>query len=104
VNRELSSYFSTGIRVEKMVYIFYTFQSMISFSNIVLFGFRIPIVLIYVAFVNFQENSKTNHPQLLYEAKLYNSLQGGSMCQLLLFYCNYCTIVKAIILGTCGFL
>lgn len=27
-----------------------------------------------------QENSKTNHPQLLYEAKLYNALQGGSMC------------------------
>jgi hypothetical protein len=27
-----------------------------------------------------QESSKTNHPQLLYEAKLYNALQGGSMC------------------------
>jgi hypothetical protein len=26
-----------------------------------------------------QENSKTKHPQLLYEAKLYNILQGGSM-------------------------
>jgi hypothetical protein len=26
-----------------------------------------------------QESSKTNHPQLLYEAKLYNALQGGSM-------------------------
>uniref|UniRef100_A0A2P2MLJ8 non-specific serine/threonine protein kinase n=2 Tax=Rhizophora mucronata TaxID=61149 RepID=A0A2P2MLJ8_RHIMU len=25
-----------------------------------------------------QENSKTKHPQLLYEAKLYNILQGGS--------------------------
>ncbi|AQK59269.1 Casein kinase I isoform delta-like [Zea mays] len=25
------------------------------------------------------ESSKTNHPQLLYEAKLYNALQGGSM-------------------------
>ncbi|KAM0881030.1 hypothetical protein ACQ4PT_033200 [Festuca glaucescens] len=24
------------------------------------------------------ENSKTNHPQLLYEAKLYNALQGGT--------------------------
>ncbi|XP_044470980.1 casein kinase 1-like protein 3 isoform X1 [Mangifera indica] len=26
----------------------------------------------------FQENNKTKHPQLLYEAKLYNILQGGS--------------------------
>ena len=25
-----------------------------------------------------QENNKTKHPQLLYEAKLYNILQGGS--------------------------
>ncbi|XP_042374616.1 casein kinase 1-like protein 3 [Zingiber officinale] len=25
------------------------------------------------------ENSKTKHPQLLYEAKLYGILQGGSM-------------------------
>ena len=25
-----------------------------------------------------QENNKTKHPQLLYEAKLYRSLQGGS--------------------------
>uniref|UniRef100_A0A2P2MLJ2 Uncharacterized protein n=1 Tax=Rhizophora mucronata TaxID=61149 RepID=A0A2P2MLJ2_RHIMU len=28
-----------------------------------------------------QENSKTKHPQLLYEAKLYNILQGGSTYQ-----------------------
>lgn len=26
-----------------------------------------------------QENNKTKHPQLLYEAKLYHILQGGSM-------------------------
>ena len=27
-----------------------------------------------------QESTKTKHPQLFYEAKLYNTLQGGSMC------------------------
>ena len=32
-----------------------------------------------------QENSKTKHPQLLYEAKLYNILQGGSMCLVQLY-------------------
>nr|GMC46727.1 casein kinase 1-like protein 3 isoform X1 [Ipomoea batatas]GMC49250.1 casein kinase 1-like protein 3 isoform X1 [Ipomoea batatas]GMC51249.1 casein kinase 1-like protein 3 isoform X1 [Ipomoea batatas]GMC53009.1 casein kinase 1-like protein 3 isoform X1 [Ipomoea batatas]GMC86723.1 casein kinase 1-like protein 3 isoform X1 [Ipomoea batatas] len=26
------------------------------------------------------ENRQTNHPQLLYEAKLYNILQGGGNC------------------------
>ncbi|KAF5771779.1 putative non-specific serine/threonine protein kinase [Helianthus annuus] len=28
----------------------------------------------------YQEYNKTKHPQLLYEAKLYNLLQGGSIC------------------------
>lgn len=27
-----------------------------------------------------QENNKTKHPMLLYEAKLYSILQGASMC------------------------
>lgn len=36
------------------------------------------VVLVIVGLV-VQENNKTKHPQLLYEAKLYNILQGGSM-------------------------
>ncbi|MFS7913650.1 hypothetical protein Hanom_Chr02g00144171 [Helianthus anomalus] len=28
----------------------------------------------------YQEYNKTKHPQLFYEAKLYNLLQGGSIC------------------------
>ena len=36
-----------------------------------------------------QENSKTKHPQLLYEAKLYNVLQGGSMHFALFSFCFY---------------
>jgi len=38
-----------------------------------------------------QENGKTKHPQLLYEAKLYNILQGGSMpCFFFAFFVTSC--------------
>jgi len=33
-------------------------------------------------FITSQENVKTKHPQLLYEAKLYRILQGGSKIML----------------------
>ena len=36
------------------------------------------VVVFYFYFYFLQENSKTKHPQLLYEAKLYSILQGGS--------------------------
>lgn len=37
--------------------------------------------------IDFQENVKTKHPQLLYESKLYRILQGGSkeLCQYVFF-------------------
>ncbi|KAL9443608.1 hypothetical protein AB3S75_016885 [Citrus x aurantiifolia] len=40
--------------------------------------FEIVAIKIIFFFFFWQENSKTKHPQLLYEAKLYNILQGGS--------------------------
>ena len=47
-----------------------------------------------------QESSKTKHPQLLYEAKLYHILQGGSM--------NYMTVnfhfARLFIFIICGLL
>lgn len=37
-----------------------------------------------------QETGKTKHPQLLYEAKLYNILQGGSMFLSFSFHYFHC--------------
>jgi serine/threonine protein kinase len=34
--------------------------------------------LTQIIWIVLQENSKTKHPQLLYEAKLYRTLEGGS--------------------------